>query len=670
MKHRKADAHPTTHSKSQIRKTERVTKIEGKITTTGKGLGFVANSLDPKSEDILIEAGSLQTALNGDTVEVELLPKRKDTRQTGKVVKILERKKTAFVGTIEKEHDHFFLVPDDKKMYADILLPNDATLEKNVGEKAYVKITLWDITRASPEGQIIKILGKKGEHLVEMESIITERGISESFPKEVLDEADAIEKREKPLPDNEVSQRKDMRNVTTYTIDPKDAKDFDDAISLQKITTGEYAGMYEIGVHIADVSYYVKEKTALDEEALDRAFSVYLVDRTIPMLPEVLSNDLCSLNPHEDKFAFSAIFVVDKNAHIKSRWFGRTVINSSKRFSYEEAQDVLNAGQGEHFENLFTLNTIAKKLREEKMKKGAIDFEQDEVKFELDPEGKPVRVIRKQRLDTHKLVEEYMLLANREVAEFIYTAGGKNFGKKSPISLYRIHDVPDQEKIAQLSIFLNALGHTLEIKGKTISPKDVAAMLSKIEGRAEEALIKTATIRSMAKAIYSPQNIGHFGLAFEYYTHFTSPIRRYADLMVHRVLDTILSGNVRHAQNEFAIVSRIANHITEKEIAAAEAERASIKYKQVEFMQNKIGQEFDGLISGVTEWGIYVEDIETRAEGMIRLKDMTDDFYVLDPKTYSIKGSKTGKKFALGDRLRIKLVKADLDQKTLDFTFV
>ncbi len=637
--------------------------LTGIISTTGKGMGFVSDPSDPKAEDIMIEQGFLNTALNGDEVEIILLPKAADIRQTGEVIKIIRRAKTSFVGTLKKGTSFFFLVPDDRKMYTDIFIPEKAAQGGQDGDKAYVKLVSWDKQRRAPEGEVIKILGKKGEHEVEMESIIIEKGIFNDFPQQVIDEAHEIEKKEKPLPQDEIGRRRDIRTTTTYTIDPKDAKDFDDAISLKKLPNG----LFEIGVHIADVSYYVREKTALDQEAVKRAFSVYLVDRTIPMLPEVLSNDLCSLNPHEDKFAFSAIFVMDGNGVISERWFGKTVINSDKRFAYEEAQDVLNAGSGQYFEELNTLNLIAKKLREEKMKKGAIDFEQTEIKFELDAKGKPIRVIRKERLDTHKLVEEYMLLANREVAEYIHKAGGKG---KEPITLYRIHDVPDKDKIAQLSVLVKALGYSLEIKGKHITPQDIAAMLSKIEGKTEESLIKTATIRSMAKAVYSPKNIGHFGLAFEYYTHFTSPIRRYADLMVHRVLYKILSGNYKQAQTDFAYYTRLAGEITQREIAAAEAERASIKYKQVEFMQDKVGQEFTALISGVTEWGIYVEDIETRAEGMVRLRDMTDDFYELDAKSYTIKGSKSGKKYTLGDTVKVKLNKADLDQKTLDFVFV
>ena len=647
------------HKKAPKNKESR---LRGTISTTGKGIGFFAHP--SLKEDALIEAGFLNTALNGDEVEIILHPLKKGERQKGEVVKIHTRAKREFVGTLKKIKNSFFLMPDDRKMYVDIVIPKENLKGAVEGQKIQVKITEWAHLSENPEGEVVQVIGNRGEHETEIQSIILERGIDTHFPPEVLKEAEEIEKREKPLPQSEITRRRDFRNVLTFTIDPKDAKDFDDAISYKELPGGNL----EIGVHIADVSHYVIEGTKLDEEALSRGCSVYLVDRTIPMLPEVLSNDLCSLNPREDKFAFSAVFVMTRQGKVLERWFGKTVINSNKRFSYEEAQDRLDAKQGEHYLELNDLNSIAKILRAEKMKEGAIDFEQEEVRFELDPSGKPIRVYKKQRLDTHKLVEEYMLLANREVAEFIYTTHAKKGGKG--LSIYRIHDLPDKDRIAQLSIFLKALGHNLHIKNGKISAQDINAMLKKIEGKAEEALIKTATIRSMAKAIYSTKNIGHFGLGFKYYTHFTSPIRRYPDLMVQRILQNIIVGDKKKAQNEFTMLERIAAESTEKEIAAAEAERASIKYKQVEFMSDKVGREFDGIISGITEWGIYIEEVETKAEGMIRLKDMSDDFYVLDEKTYSLKGSRTGKKYTLGDKVKVKLTKADLDSKTLDYAIV
>ncbi len=648
---------PHAHKSNKEKNEE---KRAGVISTTGKGIGFVA--VPGHEEDILIETKDLNTALNGDEVEIVLHPLSKGERQAGEVVKIIKRAKMKFVGIIKEGDGFFYLKPDDRKMYVDILLPSSP--ETKPGVKAFVRITEWNKEKRVPVGEVIETLGEKGSHEVEIRSILLEKQIDTTFPPQVEEEARQIEKREKPLPEDEIARRRDMRGTTTVTIDPKDAKDFDDAISFVDVG----GGRYEIGVHIADVSHYVEEGTSLDKEALNRATSVYLVDRTIPMLPEVLSNDLCSLNPHEDKFAFSAVFTINKEGKVLERWFGKTVINSDRRFTYEDAQAVLDAKQGDFFKELEILNSVAYKLREQKRHAGAIDFDTEEVRFELDEHMKPIRVYKKARLDTHKLVEDYMLLANREVAKFIHDAkmpSGKKF-----ISLYRIHDLPDPDRLSALSTFVRALGFNLEVKEGKVTSRALNSLLKQIEGSAHESLIKTATIRSMAKAIYSTKNIGHFGLAFEYYTHFTSPIRRYPDLIVQRVLFNILTGNAKRAQDEFAQFERIAIQSTEKEIEAAEAERASIKFKQVEFMSDKVGQIFNGTISGVTEWGIYVEESESKSEGMIRLKDMKDDYYELNEKTYSIKGQKTGKKYSLGDKVKVKLTRADLDEKTLDFALV
>lgn len=493
-----------------------------------------------------------------------------------------------------------------------------------------------------------------------------------------------------------VGSRADFRDITTFTIDPKDAKDFDDALSYEEI--GE--GKIRVGVHIADVSHFVRPGTALDREAIRRSFSTYLVDRTIPMLPEVLSNDLCSLNPNVDRYAFSAVFDIEKSTgKVLDRWFGKTVINSDKRFSYEEAQELLtsplsasqkdpllNAGEGKNVAlplhlgegqsrkagrdevfrgPLFELNRIANIYRAENKKNGAIEFETDEVKFELDEKGKPIRIYKKARLDTMKMIEEWMLLANREVAKFI----SDKIKKRGGASIFRIHDNPKMDRIEDLAIFVRALGHELPIKNGEVSAKDINALLQQIEGHASESLIKTAAVRSMAKAVYSTKNIGHFGLAFEYYTHFTSPIRRYPDLMIHRILENHLNGG-KISKDEISRFEKIATESSEKEIVVAEAERESIKYKQVEFMQNKVGQEFDAVISGVTEWGMYVEHPDTKVEGMIRLKEMTDDFYELDQKNYCVVGQRTKKKYSLGDSVRVRLASADLDRKTLDFKLV
>lgn len=644
-------------------------KITGTISINSKAVGYVSN--EKFKEDIEIPTTFLKTALNKDEVEVAILPKKalrrtfgKKSRIFGEVVNILKRAKTNFVGVIQKNDLGIsYLVPDDRKMYADILIPKIAGEEIPENKKVLVKIVKWESQEKSPEGKIIKILGEKGDNGVEMESIILERGFEVGFPEEVLKDAE-ITKEKNAGEENfkaGISKRRDCRGDLTFTIDPQDAKDFDDAISIKKLSENEF----EIGVHIADVSHYVKENTALDREARKRGFSVYLVDRTIPMLPEILSNELCSLNPKEDKLTMSAIFTVTKDGRVTKKWFGKTIINSDKRFSYEEAQESIQNPQGVFHNELSILNSIAKKFREEKFKKGAIDFEQDEVKFKLDETGKPIGVYKKTRLDAHKLVEEFMLLANREVAWFFHTQN-KSTGRSF---IYRIHDVPDPEKLDNLSIFLRAMGYELTPSAKGITSKDIQAVLKKIEGKSEESLIKTAAIRSMAKAAYSTKNIGHFGLAFQYYTHFTSPIRRYADLVVHRLLEKLLE-NRRMEQDEFVKYEKISRETSEKEIRAAEAERESIKYKQVEFMKEKVGQEFDGTITGVTDWGIYIEEKETKAEGMAKLRDLQDDFYVLDEKNYAIVGQKTGKKFSLGDSVRFRITGADVERKTLDYLLI
>ncbi len=640
--------------------------MRGVIRVAGKALGFV--EAPGFKEDILIETENLNTALNRDEVEITLLPKRKNQRLSGKVVRILKRAKSRFVGVLEKDRGRFFLVPDDKKMYADIALPSGKIPDNAVGMKVLVKITAWKAPKKNPEGELLKIIGPKGDNDAEMAGIALEKGFDASFPEAVEREAAAVAAPAAAVSPDELSKRRDFRRTLTFTIDPVDAKDFDDAISFRKIPNHkDQTTNYEIGVHIADVSHYVREKTELDREARARGFSVYLVDRTIPMLPEALSNDVCSLKPDEDRLTFSAVFVLDDNGIVKERWFGKTVIHSAKRFTYEAAQNVLDGKSAEHKEALETLNRLAKKMRDRKFKEGAIDFEQDEIRFELDEAGQPIRIFKKERLDTHKLVEEFMLLANREVAEFIYKAREKTKSKEPFI--YRVHDLPDREKIAELGIFLRALGHDLPDTGGKISGKDLQMLFKQIEGKAEESMIKTAAVRSMAKAVYSTGNIGHFGLAFEYYTHFTSPIRRYADLLVHRILFHHLN-RTKIPQHEWHSYEKMARENSEQEIAAAEAERASKKYKQVEYMQDKVGQTFDGIISGVTEWGMYIEEKETRCEGMVKLRDLGDDFYVLDQKNYCLVGEKTKKKYSLGDAVRFKVIAADLERKTLDYKLV
>lgn len=657
--------------------TEDGASIIGHITLTGKAIGYVENPANPEGDDIEIQWPLLKTAMDGDEVEIKLLPAVKNVRQQGEVVKIVQRAKMTFVGVIEKDTKGFFVVPDNRKMYRDIFIPLDKmkTPDNDTaedGDKVFVHITEWKDMDSNPQGEVLRILGKKGVHNVEMESIVLDKGFDTRFPAEVEEEAERVASEAHTHFNEEVTKRKDFRETLTFTIDPVDAKDFDDAISFKKLPNGDY----EIGVHIADVSHFVTENSLLDREARKRGFSVYLVDRTIPMLPEVLSNDMCSLNPREDKFAFSSVFVMNEKGKIKDRWFGKTIINSNKRFTYENAQAVLTSGSrdaaqgldgGEYFEELNTLNIIAKIFQKERFENGAIDFETEEVKFQLDEAGVPIKVYRKERMDTHKLVEEFMLLANREVATFIYNAHGKS--KVPQAFIYRIHDLPDPDKIGDLTTFLKALGYELRSKNGATTSKDIAAMLKTISGSPAEFLIKTATVRSMAKAVYSTKNIGHFGLGFEFYTHFTSPIRRYADLIVHRLLQRHLTGG-KVGQDEFAKYERIAGDTTEKEIAAAEAERASVKYKQVEYMSARMNGVFEGTISGITEWGIYLEEAESKSEGMVKTRDMKDDFYELDQKNYCLIGTRTGKKYSLGDKVKFKITNADLDRKTLDYVLV
>ncbi len=639
-------------------------KIKGIISVSSKGIGFleVPGSVD----DLEIQSEHLNTALHKDEVEAVIIPGMVRGRRQGKVLAVTKRAKESFVGTLVKEGGVLALAADDKRCYPFIKIVPPVPKDAETGMKALVRLLPWTDPEVQPEGQIERVIGRKGEHNAEMASIVLERGIDTDYPIAVEKEAEHIEKTEKPIPSAEIAKRRDFRNTLTTTIDPVDAKDFDDAISFKKLPDG----WCEVGVHIADVSHYVREGTALDAEARKRGFSVYLVDRTIPMLPEVLSNDICSLNPNEDKLVFSAVFEINDKAEIRSRWFGKGVICSAKRFSYEEAQLSLDNPAGLHHEELTTLNRMAKIMREAKWKKGAIDFEQDEVRFELDPiSGKPLRIYKKERLDTHKLVEEYMLLANREVATFMWKAFEKK-SQKSPF-IYRIHDTPDTDRIAELALFVKALGYHLPLTPKgSVTAQDLQALFKQIAGKAEEGMIKTAAVRSMAKAVYTTKNIGHFGLAFEYYTHFTSPIRRYADLLVHRVLFKHLSGEPI-GEDEWVRYEKMAMENTDREIAAAEAERASKKYKQIEYMLDHVGEEFDGVISGVTEWGIYLEENDTKAEGMVKLRDLPgNDFYMLDPKTYSVVGESTKRRFTLGDKVRFKIMSADMERKTLDLKLV
>jgi len=665
-KQRKGDGKKTKPEDSHKIKT-----IIGKIRAIRGHTGyFVADANNIEAE---ISTRQINTGMAGDKVEIKLFKKNKTGVHEGEVIKILSRAKNYFVGTILISKDGMVVIPDDRRIKILVKIAKEKTSILKNNDKVRVKVTKWSATPNFSEGEIITILGKKGDNSTEMNSIAIDKGFNINFPEKVLCESKEVFSAQggsasggeyTKVSREELVKRKDLRNTLTFTIDPATAKDFDDAISFKKLPNGNY----EIGVHIADVSHYVTEKSELDKEAYNRGCSVYLPDRTIPMLPFELSDNLCSLSEGDEKLAFSAIFEINKNAKVISKWFGKSVIKSAKRFTYESAQEIINRKSGQYFDELNTLNQIAKIFRKEKFQKGAIDFEQEEITFELDATGKPVKIYKKQRLDTHKLVEEYMLLANKEVAEYVYKFEKKS-GKLFPLP-YRIHDLPDEDRINELAVFVKALGHELII-GKTgnITGKDMQALFAQVEGKAEEALVKTAAIRSMSKAIYSTKNIGHFGLAFEYYAHFTSPIRRYPDLLVHRILQKILSKeNV--AEKNLAFYEKACIHSTDQEIKASEAERDGKKYKQIEYMLDKVGRTFDGMITGVTEWGIYAEDTETKAEGMIKLSTLSDDYYKLDAKTYSIVGEKTKKIYSLGQKVKIKLVSADLDRKQMDYQIV
>ena len=648
------DSFPSTRFKTPPQDSFGKTSIEGILHMNSRGKGFLA--VDWQDDRIEVYPENTFTALHGNSVKAVF----DSTTHFWKVTEIIDRPKKKYVGVGikgERNPDEILLAPDDRRVNIPFRIVEGKIREN---EKAFVELLSWDDPENIPEVKVLERIGEKGNNNVEMRSIILERGFEDAFPEEVEKEAIKIKQDASNDFQNEIPKRKDFRGTLTFTIDPDSAKDFDDALSFKKLDEGKY----EIGIHIADVSHFVRPSTALDQEAQKRGTSVYLVDRTIPMLPEILSNDLCSLNPEEEKLAFGAIFVVNEHGEVSNRWFGKTIIRSNKRFTYENAQASIDNG-GDYCEELRILNSIAKFLLKERFKKGAISFDSDEVKFVLDENGKPIRVFRKERLDTHKLVEEFMLLANRETATFVNTLDHGN----TPLFVYRIHDVPDEEKMTSLAVFLRAIGYDLDIGKDGVDGKDINALFAKIEGKAEEGIIKVAAIRSMAKAIYSTQNIGHFGLAFKYYTHFTSPIRRYPDVLVHRLLLEYLEGR-RIPSGQFAFYEKMAAKNTESEIRATDAERESIRLKQVEFMQERIGIELTGTISGVTEWGLYIEETETKAEGMVHVRNLGDDFYSLDQKNYCLVGERSKKKFSLGDAVRFKIIGADPERKTLDYALL
>lgn len=628
------------------------TYVTGRIDLTQSGSAYVKV---PGSEiDIFIPPRFVGQALQDDLVKVFVWAQKKGKKQEGQIVEIIERSRTKFVGTVEISEDFAFLVPDSKKMLVDLYIPLDKLNGAKHGQKAIAELTRWPKEASSPFGQIVEVLGEKGSSNVEIQSILAENGFPTKFPEHV--EAIAA-KIPLEISEEEIAKRIDFREITTFTIDPFDAKDFDDAISFKKLENGNY----QIGVHIADVTHYVKEGDEVDNEAVNRATSVYLVDRVIPMLPEVLSNGVCSLRPNEDKLCYAAIFEMDDEGKVHKSKIARTIIHSNRRFTYEEAQEIIEKGEGEFAEELNILNTIAVTLRKKRLNEGAIAFDRIEVRFKLNAEGLPETVVFKVQKEAHKLIEEFMLMANRTVAAFV---GETKKEQKPKPFVYRIHDEPNPQKLADFSAFTKKFGYNYKFNSPGSVPKSMNELLQAIQGKREENLLETLAIRTMAKAEYSTDNIGHYGLGFKYYTHFTSPIRRYPDMMVHRLLTHYLSGGKPVNQNHY---EKLCEHSSNMERKAADAERQSTKYFQVLYLKDSIGEVFDGVISGVTEWGIYVEIAENKCEGMIRLRDIAGDYYFFDEKNYRIIGHNHNRIFQLGDPIKIRLKNVDLANKQIDF---
>lgn len=651
--------------KYQIKETKQY--LTGTIDFTSQGTAFLIFS--DTEEDIYIPARKSKDALQGDLVKVYIYPKRSGKRKEGEVVEVITRAKSQFVGTIKINPKFSFVITDNHKIHVDFFIRNSDTNGAEDGQKVLIEFKEWKQGDQNPTAKVIEIFGFPGLHKTEMNAIMAEYGLPEHFPENVEIEAKKISNK---ISQDEIIKRRDFRTITTFTIDPADAKDFDDALSLKKLDNGNW----EIGVHIADVTHYLKTKTILDKEAVQRATSVYLVDRCIPMLPEVLSNFLCSLRPNEEKLCFSAVFELDHESQIQNQWFGKTIINSNRRFTYEEVQTIIETENGEYKDEILVLDKLAKKLRLERQKNGSIFFDKAEVKFNLDKDGNPIGVFFKTQKDAHKLIEDFMLLANKKVAEFLTNINNKanhkqestDNTKENPksISVYRVHNVPSDEKIQELSGFAARFGYQMILGNKQKIAQSINKLLLDVKNKKEQGMIELLAVRSMPKAIYTTKNEGHYGLGFEYYTHFTSPIRRYPDVLVHRLLEAKLNHQTYSTKDELELLSK---HSSDMERTASEAERASIKYKQVEFMSDKVGQNFDGVISGVTEWGIYVEITENKCEGMIKSRDLTGDNYIYDKDNYRYIGRNTNKIYALGDNVKILVRSADLVKKQLDFLF-
>jgi len=641
-------------------------QLVGNIDITQSGQAYVKS--DDFPEEICISPSNTNGAMHTDKVKIKLFDKkRRDGRVEGEVVDIVRRGKTEFAGTIHIESRHAFVVPDNKK-FRDFIIPKDKTGAAKDGQKVVVKMTGWEDYSDLPNGEVIKVLGEVGNNDTEINAIMVEYGLPYEFPKEVEKIADLLPTK---ITEEEISRRKDFRKITTFTIDPFDAKDFDDALSIRKLENGHW----EVGIHIADVSHYVKPNSILDKEAFVRATSVYLVDRVVPMLPEILSNNVCSLRPNEEKLTFSAVFEIDEEAQIKKEWFGRTIINSDRRFTYEEVQDILEGKDGDFKEEIYLLNGLAKKLRAKRMADGSITFEREEVKFNLDENGNPTGVYFKVMKDSNQLIEDFMLLANRRVAEYVALArkAGETEKKKSDLRrpfLYRVHASPSPQKIQEFSTFVATFGYRMNSGNNKSISTSLNQLLKEVQGKPEANMIETLAIRTMAKAIYTTENIGHYGLGFHYYTHFTSPIRRYPDVMAHRLLQFYIDADEFKKigkpadQNE---IEQECKHCSEREKAASEAERASIKYKQVQFLQDKVGKVFEGIVSGVTEFGFFVELLGNKCEGMVHVRNLRDDRYVFEAERYCMRGTRTGKIISLGDSVSVLIKSADLIKKQIDF---
>jgi ribonuclease R len=629
--------------------------LTGKVDVTKQGSAYIVPD-DESSDDIFVCEHNMNQAFHGDKVRIKVFNK-KGSRAEGEIVEILEKSKRTFVGKIEVSSKYAFVIPDSKNMPYDIFVPLSNLNGAQKGQKVVADIVEWKKGMKNPTGKVVDILGNLGDINVEMHAILAEFDLPYSYPEHIEKLAQRISEK---ITANDYVNRRDFRDIATFTIDPKDAKDFDDALSIRTLDNGHW----EIGVHIADVTHYVKNNSSINREAEERTTSIYLVDRTIPMLPERLSNFICSLRPDEEKLCFSAVFELDNRAIIKSEWFGRTVILSKRRFTYEEAQDVIETGEGDYSKELLKLNELAQIMRKNRFKNGAVTFEREEAKFELDENGKPIKVYFKEMKESNQLVEEFMLLANKKVAEKIVK---KVANQKPKTFVYRIHDKPNIEKLNSFGTFIKRFGYNMKLDNDARLSKEMNKVLSEVKGKPEAGLIETLAVRSMAKAIYSTDNVGHYGLAFPYYTHFTSPIRRYPDMMVHRLLAAYMQGE-KSADVEY--YDKMCKQSSLMEQRAADAERASIKYKMVEFMEDKIGEIHDGLISGVTEWGIFVELIETKIEGMVSVRSIKDDYYYFDEDNYRIVGQSSGMTYTLGDKVTVKLINADLLQKHIDFQLI